>query len=203
MTDFENLQSRSERLASGPRLAELDRLAVALEQQMPAPEEGAFSALSMLLTDAMLDWDEAALALALEHLQRLAAQAGVGGDSREAVRTEGRLLSLIDITHQGLQRALPSEFMGHVEPGSNSHRFLQQIEREPLMPNLTLSIELDVEESEVSRIGRRLVQTGLARKRRLGRTNQWLITPRGVQVLGVLDAGGVNRPTREHRQLQT
>jgi hypothetical protein len=201
MADVENLQDRSDRLLSGPRLAELDRLAATLEQELVTPADGTFAALSMLLTDAILDWDEAAVGRALEHLQRLAAAGRAEGV--DAARTEGRLLSLIDVAHSGMQRALPSEFMGHVEPGSNSHRFLKQIEREPLSPNLALSVELDVEESEVSRIGRRLVQTGLARKRRLGRTNQWLITPRGIQVLGVLEAGGVNRPTREHRQLQT
>lgn len=202
MADLEDLQSRSERLASGPRLTELDRLFVSLERDLSSPADGNFAALTMLLVDAIQDWDEAALDLALSHLPRLAALAARDG-SRAALQTEGRLLALIDMAQIGIQRSLPSEFLGHVEQGSHSHRFLQQIEREPLLSNLNLSIELEVEQSEVSRIGRRLIQAGLARKRRLGRTNQWLITPRGVQVLSVLDTGGVNRPTREHRQYQT
>ena len=65
MADFEDLQSRSERLANGPRLAEIDRLTVSIEHELPTPAEGTFSALSMQLTDAILDWDEAALDLAL------------------------------------------------------------------------------------------------------------------------------------------
>lgn len=202
MADFEDLKSRSERLSSGPRLAELDRLTVSLEHDLASPNEGDFAALSMLLTDAILDWDEAALDLALDQLPRLASLAA-HVPSKGGARTEGRLLALIDIAQRGIQRALPADLLGHVEPGSHSHRFLQEIEREPLMSNLAISIELGVEESEVSRIGRRLIQAGLARKRRLGRTNQWLITPRGVQVLSVLNAGGINRPTREHRQYQT
>lgn len=55
MDRIENLQSRSERLASGPRLTEIDRLAVALESELPAATEGIFAALSMILTDAILD----------------------------------------------------------------------------------------------------------------------------------------------------
>jgi hypothetical protein len=202
LADFEDLKSRSERLAAGPRLTEIDRLAVALENAIPAPNEGDLAALTMLLTDAILDWDEAALEFALAQLPRLAALAG-RDDSREGARTEGRLLALLEVAQQGLQRVPPSDFLGHVESGSHSHKFLQEIEREPMRTNLALSLELEVGESEVSRIGRRLIQAGLARKRRLGRTNQWLITPRGVQVLSVLEAGGVDRPTREHRQYQT
>lgn len=202
MANFEDLQTRSERLAAGPRLTELDRITVTLEHDLPSPDEGEFAALSMLLTDAILDWDEAALELALAQLPRLASLAA-GYGSPEGARTEGRLLALLEIAQRGIQRALPSDFLGHVESGSHSHQFLQEIEREPMRTNVALSIELNVRESEVSRIGRRLVQAGLARKRRLGRTNQWLITPRGVQVLSLLDAGGVNRATREHRQYQT
>lgn len=202
MADFEDLKSRSERLSSGPRLAELDRLTVSLEHDLPSANEGSFAALSMLLTDAILDWDEAALDLALAQLPRLASLAA-RHRTEEGARTQGRLLTLIDVAQHGIQRALPAEFLGHVEPSSHSHKFLQEIEREPLMSNLAISIELGVDESSVSRIGRRLIQAGLVRKRRLGRTNQWLITPRGVQVLAVLNAGGVNRPTREHRQYQT
>jgi hypothetical protein len=201
MANFEDLQARSERLASGPRLTQIDRLTIALENELPKPDEGVFAALSMLLTDAILDWDEGALDLTLSQLPRLAALAGRHG-SGDGARTEGRILGLIDVAQHGIQRALPAEFLGHVEPNSNSHRFLQEIEREPGRSNLAISVELGVDESAVSRIGRRLIQAGLVRKRRLGRTNQWLITPRGVQVLGVLNLGGVNRPTREHRQLQ-
>jgi len=201
MADFEDLQTRSERLAAGPRLTELDRILAALEHGLPAPDEGEFDALAMLLSDAILDWDEAGLELALAQLPRLASLAAREG-SRTAAQTEGRLLAYLDIARKGIQRVLPSEFLGHVEPGSHSHKFLQEIEREPMRTNLALSIELGVGESEISRIGRRLVQVGLARKRRLGRTNQWLITPRGVQVLSVLEAGGIDRPTREHRQYQ-
>jgi hypothetical protein len=201
MAEVEDLQTRSARLAAGPRLTELDRLTVSLEHDLPSPSEGDLAALSMLLLDAILDWDEAALELVLSHLPRLASLAGRDG-SREGIQVEGRLLALIEVAQRGIQRALPSEFLGHLEPGSNSHQFLKQIEREPMLTNVALGIELDVGETEVSRIGRRLIQAGLVRKRRLGRTNQWLITPRGLQVLSVLEKGGVDRPTREHRQYQ-
>jgi hypothetical protein len=202
MAEFEDLNARSERLAEGPRLAEIDRLTIALEQALPRPSEGIFSGLSAILIDATLDWDEPALVLLVDHLPRLAALAGREA-SDDAIRTEGRLLGLIDTAQQGLQRALPSEVLGNVEPGSHPHRFLQAIELEPTLSNSALCLQLDIGETEVSRVGRRLFVAGLARKRRLGRTNQWLITPRGLQVLRVLEDGGIGRPTREHRQLQT
>jgi hypothetical protein len=202
MAELEDLRTRSERLAAGPRLAEIDRLTVALEQCLPDVPEGVFSALGMTLTDAILDWDEQALALLLDQLPRLAALAR-GLRTTEATRVEGRLLGLIDTAQHGLQRALPGEFLGHVEPNSYSHRFLQQVESDPTRTNTAIAIELDIDDTAVSRVGRRLVAAGLVRKRKLGRTNQWLITPRGLQVLNILDAGGVDRPTREHRQLQS
>jgi hypothetical protein len=47
----------------------------------------------------------------------------------------------------------------------------------------------------VSRVGRRLLESGLARKRKLGRRNHWEITPRGAQALEIhapdLDAGAL------------
>jgi hypothetical protein len=202
MAELEELRTRSERLAAGPRLAEIDRLTVALEQRLPDVPEGVFSALGMTLTDAILDWDEQALALLLDQLPRLAALAR-GLRTTEATRVEGRLLGLIDTAQHGLPRALPREFLGHVEPNSYSHRFLQQVESDPTRTNTAIAIELDIDDTAVSRVGRRLVAAGLVRKRKLGRTNQWLITPRGLQVLNILDAGGVDRPTREHRQLQS
>jgi hypothetical protein len=200
VAEVEDLKSRSERLASGPRLAEIDRVTGALENALPAPPEGSFAALGAILTDAILDWDEAALSLLLDQLPRLAALAG-RGSGEEALRTEGRLLGLIDVAQKGMQRALPGDLLGHVEPGSHTHMFLREIESNPTLTNAAIGFELGIDETSVSRTGRRLVQSGLARKRRLGRTNQWLITPRGVQVLKVLDTGGVSRPTREHRQL--
>ena len=203
MSEPETLKERSERLATGPRLTELDRLLASIEGDLPAGDPGDLSALSMLLVDATLEWDEAALELAFGELQRLAALC-VEDRSRSAAASEGRLLSLIDTARWGLERALPVELMGQfVEPQSRGHEFLKLIAEQGGRSNTALSGELDISPSAVSHVGRRLISIGLARKRRVGRTNQWLITPRGVQVLAVLDAGGVIRPTREHRQLQT
>src|SRR6201991_2510766 len=109
MAELEDLRTRSERLAAGPRLAEIDRLTVSLEQSLPSVPEGIFAALGMTLTDAILDWDEQALALLLDQLPRLAALAH-GLQTGEATRVEGRLLGLIDTAQHGLQRALPGDF---------------------------------------------------------------------------------------------
>jgi DNA-binding MarR family transcriptional regulator len=66
--------------------------------------------------------------------------------------------------------------LGHVEPNSYSHQFLHEVESDPTRTNTAIAIELEIDDTAVSRVGRRLVEAGLVRKRRLGRTNQWLIT---------------------------
>jgi predicted transcriptional regulator len=203
MAELEDLKERSARLATSPRIAELERLLVSVETRPQDTDEREFSALSMLLVDAILDWDEPALDFAIVQLQRISSILIDHGNNDQTYRVEGRLLSLIDVGQWGMERIPPIDLMGQfVEPDSRAHEFLKFISEETGRSNSAIAIELDVIESEVSRIGRRLVQAGLARKRKVGRTNQWIITPRGLQVVAVLDAGGVMRPTREHRQLQ-
>jgi predicted transcriptional regulator len=196
----EELKDRSERLEGGVRLREIERLARQLEDSLPEVPEGVFTALGLIVTDATLDWDEEALGLILEELPRLAALARLQGTAT-ATLSEGRLLGLIDITRHGLQRALPIGFLGRLEPDSLSHRFLQEIERDSSRSSSDLVFSLNSDESSVSRVGRKLIDAGLARKRQLGRTNQWLITPRGLQALRVLETGGIERPTREQYQI--
>lgn len=203
MTEWEDLKERQERLSTGPRLAELDRLLGGIESDPPAADERVFSALGMLLVDAILDWDEPVLEFGIVQLQRLASLAADDDRPREAALVEGRLLALIDISHWGIQRALPLDLLSQfVEPESRSHEFLKCIADEAGQSNRAIAITLGVDGTQVSRVGRRLAQAGLARKRRVGRSNQWIITPRGVQVVTVLEQGGVMRPKREHRQLQ-
>jgi predicted transcriptional regulator len=203
MAEIEDLKARNERLSLGSRITELDRLLGTVEHELPEANDRLHVALGVLVTDAILDWDEAALDFAMGQLQRIAALAADYPPALGA-RVEGRMLGLIDVVHAGIQRVLPMDLMGQfVEPESHSHRFLKEIDHGSRMSNTALAAALGVDETEASRIGRRLIQAGLARKQKLGRTNQWLITPRGVQVVAVLDEGGVIRPTREHRQLQT
>lgn len=203
MPEREEPREKEQRLAFGQRLEELKRSLAALEDEIPAPEPAELVGLHSLLIDAILDWDEAALELTLDALPPLVSLARKS-ETPEGWEAAGQLVALIGFAQCGLERVLPVGFVSQfAEPRSNSHRFLEHVHGGTNLSNAALALELDVDESEVSRLGRRLGKAGLVRKRRLGRTNQWLITPRGVQVLAVLDKGGIDRPMREHRQLQT
>lgn len=203
MPELERLDDRKQRLDTSPRITELDRIVAIFESDPTGVDDRTFSTLSMLMVDAILDWDEPALDFVIVQLQRVSALARDASDSERSPLVEGRLLSLIDIGRWGMERALPIDLLSQfVEPESHSHEFLKAVAEQAGCSNTAIASVLEVDESEVSRVGRRLSQAGLARKRKVGRTNQWVITPRGVQVFSVLEAGGTMRPTREHRQLQ-
>ena len=159
----------------------------------------------MLLVDSVLDGDEPALDFAFEQLQQ---QYGVSQRDSSTVDDErsedrGRLLALIDVAKWGLERVMPLDMLVEFEVSSHAHDLLRAISDNPGITNTRLEEEFELDAAQVSRLGSRLELSGVARKRRAGRYNLWEITPRGVQALGILDAGGIARPKREHRQLQT
>jgi hypothetical protein len=193
----ENIDERDERLRSGPRLREINQ-ELELLASSPVPDEGRFRALAMLVVDAILDGDEYALERAHSGLQALYPQvASLGSETAEF---PGRLLGLIDVIDWGLERTLSLAFLVDVEPGSYGHSFLKALAEETGLGNADLGAILDVSDTEVSRVGRRLVTAGCAVKRRLGRRNYWEITPRGLQALDVLEHGGIGRHQRPRHQ---
>jgi DNA-binding MarR family transcriptional regulator len=202
---FEELQDRKERLDTRGRTSELDRLVASFDRSVEAPQrEGLFNALAMLIVDATLDGDEPALEFAFDQFQHLhAARMRDHAGSEGAIEERGRLLALIDVAKWGLERTMPLDLLVEFEVSSHAHQILRIISDQPGATNTALMEELDIDPSQVSRISSRLEQAGMTRKRRAGRYNLWEITPRGVQALGILDAGGIARPKREHRQLQT
>jgi predicted transcriptional regulator len=50
---------------------------------------------------------------------------------------------------------------------------------------------------QVSRVGRRLSDVGLVRKRRTGTRNRWQITPRGTGALHAVDSGAPRSAGRQ------
>lgn len=196
MAAREDIQNREARLARGPRIAHLDRLLAVLEEQSE-PADGTWNGLAMLLVDAGLEGDESALDFALDRLQRLAALS-IREDGAEV---RGRLLGLTDVVQWALERVMPLAAVAELERSSHAHRMLRELAEEAGRSNRALAGALDVDETEVSRTGRQLAEAGLARKRKLGRTNEWSITPRGVQALEVLEGGGISRHQRPHQQL--
>jgi DNA-binding MarR family transcriptional regulator len=148
--------------------------------------EGDLSALAAFLVDAALDTDEEALDTALTWLQWQYGRRRLAAAAPEASEERGALLGFIHVAQWGLQRAPAASLIPAVEPATHAARFLQVLSACPGLSNAKLAAELGVDETEVSRVGRGLIDKGLAARRRLGRLNSWEITPRGRQTLATL-----------------
>jgi DNA-binding MarR family transcriptional regulator len=150
--------------------------------------EGDLSAFATFLVDAALDTDEESLDMALTWLQWQYGRRKLTASAPEASEERGALLGFIHIAQWGLQRAPAASVIPAVEPGTHAARFLQALSACPGLSNSKLAAELGVDETEVSRVGRGLIEKGLAARRRLGRLNSWEITPRGRQTLAACAA---------------
>jgi DNA-binding MarR family transcriptional regulator len=166
------------------RAATVRALLDELEVREGDASDGRYDALTALVTDALLAADEAALLEAQDGLQRLhAAQLEREAPDERQLEQRGRVLAALGVVTWTLRRLTPSELLARLEPGGHNLRFLERIDSRPGLSNGELARALDADETEVSRVGRRLVQAGLASKHRVGRRNLWRITPRGRQAL--------------------
>ena len=131
-----------------------------------------FDAVTLGLVDALLASDGATLAASLPALR----------DARADAEGElaGRLDAAIAFAHWGVER-LPSE--GAVAGGTHAHDFLRALESVPQLGSSELRQLLEVDETEVSRTGRRLLEVGLVMRRKVGRSVFWGLTPRGRRAL--------------------
>ena len=139
-------------------------------------------AVALGLVDAMLGHDGETLAAALRALRD--ARARADGDRELA----GWLDATIAFAHWGLER-LPSP--AGVTQGTQAHDFLRALDGAPQLGSAELRHRLEVDETQVSRTGRRLLETGLVSRRKVGRQVFWKLTPRGHRALEEAD------PTRE------
>jgi len=153
-------QSRPEAIVA--RIAELDAA--------PARRE----AVALGLVDALLAGDDEALAACLDALRDV--RAGADGDSELA----GWLDAAIAFAHWGLERA-PSEAV--VTQGTQAHDFLRLLDGSPQLGSAELRRLLEVDETQVSRTGRRLLESGLVARRKVGRQVFWQLAPRGERAL--------------------
>jgi DNA-binding MarR family transcriptional regulator len=178
---------------SGPagltRQRRLSELRSFLDELRDQPlTEGDLSALATFLVDATLDTDEESLDTALTWLQWQYGRRRATADAPEASQERGALLGFIHVAQWGLQRAPAASVIPAVEPGTHAARFLHTLSASTGLSNAKLAAELGVDETEVSRVGRGLIEKGLAARRRLGRLNSWELTPRGRQTLAALAA---------------
>ncbi|MFC8511634.1 hypothetical protein [Streptomyces sp. NPDC057257] len=144
--------------------------------------EGHFSALGMLINDASLAADEPALRAAHDGLRRLYGQLVPDSDNLKVAEHRGRLLGQIDVAFWALRR-LPSGLELNLDPTGHAARFLTEIAQEPGLSNEQLADRLKVDITEVSRVGRKLLASGVALRTKQWRHNAWTITPRGVTCL--------------------
>jgi AcrR family transcriptional regulator len=138
------------------------------------PEPTRLDAVALGLVDAVLEGDSETLGAALDALRD--ARAGTGG--REQLL--GWLDAAIAFAHWGLERA-PSP--SGVAQGTQAHEFLSRLEGSPRLGSAELRRLLETDETQVSRTGHRLLDSGLVTRRKVGRQVFWQLTPRGRRAL--------------------
>jgi AcrR family transcriptional regulator len=131
-------------------------------------------ALALGLVDAVLEGDDETLAAAVDALRDARARAD---DDRELV---GWLDAAIAFAHWGLER-VPSR--PAVAQGTRAHDFLHVLDGSPQLGSAELRRLLETDETQVSRTGRRLLESGLVTRRKAGRQVYWQLTPRGQHAL--------------------
>jgi AcrR family transcriptional regulator/DNA-binding transcriptional ArsR family regulator len=142
-------------------------------------------AVALGLVDALLEGDDETLAAALQALRD--ARARADGDRESA----GWLDAAIAFAHWGLER-VPSRVA--VARGTQAHDFLSALQGDGSAPTLradgtphlgsaALRRLLETDETQVSRTGRRLLESGLVTRRKVGRQVFWRLSPRGQRAL--------------------
>jgi AcrR family transcriptional regulator len=155
-----------------------------------APGDERLEALAVGLVDALVDADEATLRMALEALRgararTVAADADMTGERR---RLLGWLDAMIAVAYWAVERMVPEAALTAVARGTRAWSFLQALEGSPQIGSATLRELLATDETQVSRTGRRLLESGLVGRRRVGRNVYWELTPRGRRVLELAGA---------------
>ncbi len=70
-----------------------------------------------------------------------------------------------------------------VAQGTQAHDFLRVLDGSPQLGSAELRRLLEIDETQVSRTGRRLLESGLVTRRKVGRQVFWQLTPRGQRAL--------------------
>jgi AcrR family transcriptional regulator len=138
-------------------------------------EPGRLEAVALGLVDALIAGDDEALATALDALR------DARGRADDAPELAGWLDCAIAFAHWGLERVPGEE--GAVAGGTRAHDFLSVLGDSPQLGSTELRRLLETDETQVSRTGRRLLESGLVTRRKVGRQVYWQLSPRGRQAL--------------------
>jgi AcrR family transcriptional regulator/DNA-binding transcriptional ArsR family regulator len=176
-----------------PGMSRRNALARRLEELDPAraPDEARLEALGMGLVDAVLVADGGALGEALDALRGLRARALVAEPPDE--RLQGWLQAAIAFAYWGVERLGPDSGTPAVAEGTHAFQFIQALRETRRVGSTELRELLGVDETEVSRSGRRLLEAGLVTRSKVGRQVFWSLTPRGAQLPG--RAAGASKPS--------
>jgi AcrR family transcriptional regulator len=175
---------------ANPRAGALTRRIAELGLARPAAD-ARLDALALGVVDALLDADETTLRTALEALRdargRALSAEPEPGPERE--RLLGWLAGMIAVAHWALERLTPESTLAAVAEGSQAHSFLQALEPSAQVGSAQLRQLLETDETQVSRTGRRLLESGLVSRSKVGRHVFWGLTPRGRRALELAPAG--------------
>jgi AcrR family transcriptional regulator len=174
---------------ANPRARALTRRIAELGLARPA-DDARLEALALGVVDALLDADETTLRTALEALRdargRALSAEPEPGPERE--RLLGWLAGMTAVAHWALERLTPEATLAAVAQGTQAYSFLQALEPSPQAGSAQLRQLLETDETQVSRTGRQLLESGLVSRRKVGRQVFWELTPRGRRALAVAPA---------------
>ncbi len=151
-----------------------ERAVVARIEKLDA-DPGRREAVALGLVDALLEGDEGTLAGGLRALRD--ARALADDNDRELI---GWLDAAIAFAHWGLERA-PSG--APVAQGTQAHDFLSVLDGSKQLGSAELRHMLETDDTQVSRTGRQLLESGLVTRSKVGRQAFWRLTPRGRTAL--------------------
>ena len=131
-------------------------------------------AVSLGVVDALLERDGETLAAAVDALRDARARA------EDDPELAGWLDAAIAFAHWGLERVPSHAAVAH---GTRAHDFLSALADTPQLGSAELGSLLQIDETQVSRTGRRLHESGLVTRSKVGRQVFWKLTPRGRRAL--------------------
>ncbi|HEX3432986.1 MAG TPA: helix-turn-helix domain-containing protein [Solirubrobacteraceae bacterium] len=155
--------------------------------------ESQLSVVTSTVADALVHGDSQALHEILDPVRdELARLFDTRGHSREM---RGYLLAVLATTRAGLER-LPEPFAVQIPTDSHAAAMLQALSTERPLSSQELRDQLGTSPSQISRVGRQLLSSGLVVQRRTGRTASLEITPRGLETARASKRQGRNRRAR-------
>jgi AcrR family transcriptional regulator/DNA-binding transcriptional ArsR family regulator len=141
-------------------------------------QEARLESIALSLVDAMLAGDAGALRVALEGLREARTVALAAGNETLL----GWLAATVAFSNWGVERLGPDATQNEIAEGTHAWRFVRALERSPLGSGELREL-LEVDETEISRTGHRLLEAGLVRRSKVGRHVLWELAPRARRIL--------------------